>query len=142
MRAVRLFSFLKPPIAYPDLLCLLATAVFSQPGCKDPTRDPHASIGAPYRDALGGWCTTKKATAVFLWLLFSASFPRRTQLWRLILGEQSLGSYFSGRSDGTPTPAARRRVIAPIARKSTRRPLERHPIPGKAAHAKIPEQKE
>jgi hypothetical protein len=50
-----------------DLPCL---PVFSQPGCRDPFKDPHFKLGDKYRDGLKGWCVTKKATAVFLWLLF------------------------------------------------------------------------
>lgn len=43
---------------------------FSQPGCKDPFRDPHVKLGPEYREALGSWCMTKKASSGFLWVLF------------------------------------------------------------------------
>ncbi|KAJ9122000.1 hypothetical protein QFC24_004583 [Naganishia onofrii] len=44
---------------------------FSQPGCKDPFRDPHVKLGPEYREALGSWCMTKKASSGFLWVLFA-----------------------------------------------------------------------
>ncbi|KAG8904093.1 hypothetical protein FRB99_002293 [Tulasnella sp. 403] len=46
-------------------------SVFTQPGCKDPNKDPHADLGDDFKKQLPGWCTTKKAGAVFFWLAFA-----------------------------------------------------------------------
>jgi len=40
---------------------------FTEPGCKNPENDPHASLGDDYKSGLEQWCTTKKASAVFDW---------------------------------------------------------------------------
>jgi hypothetical protein len=48
-------------------------SAWTEPGCKSANNDPHAKIGDDYKTALEGWCNTKKAAAIFLWLAFSAS---------------------------------------------------------------------
>ncbi|GHJ88058.1 hypothetical protein NliqN6_4460 [Naganishia liquefaciens] len=48
----------------------VSASVFSQPGCQDPVKDPHARLGVGFRQGLETWCTTKKASAAFLWMLF------------------------------------------------------------------------
>jgi hypothetical protein len=45
---------------------------FSQKGCKNPADDPHESLGDDFKAGLKGWCTTKKASSVFMWLEFGA----------------------------------------------------------------------
>ncbi|KAG8690707.1 hypothetical protein FRC09_011876, partial [Ceratobasidium sp. 395] len=47
-------------------------SAFTQPGCKNADNDPHAGLGDAYKKQLGGWCSTKKAGAVFFWLAFAA----------------------------------------------------------------------
>jgi len=57
-----------------SLLISFVTTIsaFTQPGCKNPDNDPHASLGDTFKKQLGGWCSTKKAGAVFFWLAFAA----------------------------------------------------------------------
>ncbi|KAJ8589611.1 hypothetical protein M405DRAFT_881509 [Rhizopogon salebrosus TDB-379] len=38
--------------------------------CKNADNDPHASLGDSFKNALPGWCETKKAGAIFFWLAF------------------------------------------------------------------------
>lgn len=46
-------------------------SVWSQAGCKNPKNDPHAKeLGDSFTDGLSGWCSTKKAGAIFFWLAF------------------------------------------------------------------------
>ncbi|EJU04874.1 hypothetical protein DACRYDRAFT_20477, partial [Dacryopinax primogenitus] len=45
-------------------------SAWTEPGCKDPTQDPHASLGKDFQSSLSGWCTTKKAGAAFFWMCF------------------------------------------------------------------------
>jgi len=50
-------------------------SAWTQPGCKNPDNDPHAEpLGDDFKNGLPGWCNTKKAGAVFLWLAFGTSF--------------------------------------------------------------------
>lgn len=44
-------------------------SVFTQPGCKDPLKDPHArTAGKGFQAGLEDWCRTKRAGAIFFWL--------------------------------------------------------------------------
>lgn len=46
-------------------------SAFTEPGCKDATKDPHAKAnGDAFVKALPGWCSTKKAGAIFFWGAF------------------------------------------------------------------------
>lgn len=45
-------------------------SAWTEPGCKDASKDPNASLGTSFKEGLPGWCTTKKAGAVFFWLAF------------------------------------------------------------------------
>lgn len=59
-------------------------SAWTEPGCKDASKDPHASLGKSFQAALPGWCQTKKAGAVFFWLAFCMcrqSAVRRTSSW-------------------------------------------------------------
>ncbi|PVG00986.1 hypothetical protein CPB86DRAFT_805457 [Serendipita vermifera] len=48
-------------------------SVATQPGCKNPAKDPNARTGGKaFRDDLPGWCQTKRAAAVFFWLTMIA----------------------------------------------------------------------
>ena len=49
-------------------------SAWTEPGCKDPSKDPNASKGDGFKNGLDGWCSTKKAGAIFFWLAFGASF--------------------------------------------------------------------
>ncbi|KAG1750232.1 hypothetical protein EDB19DRAFT_1679160 [Suillus lakei] len=43
---------------------------WTEAGCKNADNDPHASLGDTFKAALPGWCSTKKAGAIFFWLAF------------------------------------------------------------------------
>ncbi|KAI0090206.1 hypothetical protein BDY19DRAFT_887882 [Irpex rosettiformis] len=46
-------------------------SAWTEPGCKDASKDPHAKEGGDsFVKGLPGWCSTKKAGAVFFWLAF------------------------------------------------------------------------
>ncbi|KAJ7220024.1 hypothetical protein GGX14DRAFT_532741 [Mycena pura] len=45
-------------------------SVATEPGCKDASKDPHAGLGDSFKKDLPGWCSTKKAGAVFFWGAF------------------------------------------------------------------------
>jgi hypothetical protein len=49
---------------------IVTISAWTEPGCKDPSKDPHNKIGKDFQSALEGWCNTKKAAAIFLWLAF------------------------------------------------------------------------
>ncbi|KAI9001548.1 hypothetical protein BD414DRAFT_475006, partial [Trametes punicea] len=49
---------------------VVTISAWTEPGCKNPDRDPHASKGDKFKQGLGGFCSTKKAAAVFFWLAF------------------------------------------------------------------------
>ncbi|GJJ08546.1 hypothetical protein Clacol_002764 [Clathrus columnatus] len=50
------------------LISLITTiSAWTEPGCKDPNKDPHASKGESFKNGLSGWCSTKKAGAIFFW---------------------------------------------------------------------------
>ncbi|KAB5596208.1 Membrane-associating domain containing protein [Ceratobasidium theobromae] len=70
-----------------SLLISFVTTIsaFTQAGCKNPDNDPHASLGDTYKTQLKGWCTTKKAGAVFFWFAFAswvATFVVAVLEWR------------------------------------------------------------
>jgi hypothetical protein len=50
---------------------IVTISAWTQPGCKDPKQDPSAEAnGDEFKKALPGWCTTKKAAAIFFWFAF------------------------------------------------------------------------
>ncbi|KAJ3734183.1 hypothetical protein DFJ43DRAFT_993879 [Lentinula guzmanii] len=49
---------------------IVTISAWTEPGCKNPDNDPHASKGDDFKSGLSGWCSTKKAAAIFLWLAF------------------------------------------------------------------------
>ncbi|KIY64050.1 hypothetical protein CYLTODRAFT_469764 [Cylindrobasidium torrendii FP15055 ss-10] len=51
---------------------IVTISAWTQAGCKNAENDPNADKGKDYRNALPGWCSTKKAAAIFLWLAFAA----------------------------------------------------------------------
>ncbi|KAL5503901.1 hypothetical protein ACEPAH_7972 [Sanghuangporus vaninii] len=57
-----------------DLLIAFITTIsaWTQKGCKNPDDDPHSDLGDDFKNGLGGWCSTKKAGAIFFWLAFAA----------------------------------------------------------------------
>jgi len=64
---------------------IVTISAWTEPGCKDASKDPHASLGKTFQSALGGWCSTKKAGAVFFWLTFvfwTASLTLTVLDWR------------------------------------------------------------
>jgi len=60
-------------------------SAFTQPGCKDKSKDPNASKGDDFKNGLPGWCTTKKAGSFFFWfttICWIAIFVLRVVDWR------------------------------------------------------------
>jgi len=60
-------------------------SAFTEPGCKDASKDPSASLGKQFQLELPGWCQTKKAGAVFFWFAFiswGATFFVVIKEWR------------------------------------------------------------
>ncbi|KAG1781804.1 hypothetical protein EV702DRAFT_1073515 [Suillus placidus] len=55
-----------------SLLIAFVTTIsaWTEAGCKNAVNDPHASLGDAFTSALPGWCSTKKAGAIFFWLTF------------------------------------------------------------------------
>ncbi|KAJ3900100.1 hypothetical protein F5879DRAFT_451203 [Lentinula edodes] len=49
---------------------IVTISAWTEPGCKNPDNDPHADKGDAFKSGLSGWCSTKKAAAIFLWLAF------------------------------------------------------------------------
>ncbi|KAI0833715.1 hypothetical protein BC628DRAFT_1307480 [Trametes gibbosa] len=49
---------------------IVTISAWTEPGCKNPDKDPHADKGDAFKKALGGFCSTKKAGAIFFWLTF------------------------------------------------------------------------
>ncbi|EIN04994.1 hypothetical protein PUNSTDRAFT_75478 [Punctularia strigosozonata HHB-11173 SS5] len=58
-------------ITFALLIAFIVTiSAWTEPGCKNADKDPHEKLGDSFKNALGGWCNTKKAAAIFLWLAF------------------------------------------------------------------------
>lgn len=50
---------------------IVTISAWTQAGCKNADNDPHAEEkGDDFKKGLPGWCNTKKAAAIFLWLAF------------------------------------------------------------------------
>ncbi|KAG9024949.1 hypothetical protein FRB95_010851 [Tulasnella sp. JGI-2019a] len=47
-------------------------SAWTEAGCKDASKDPHSGLGKEFQAALPGWCSTKKAGAVFFWFAFGS----------------------------------------------------------------------
>ncbi|CAK5269783.1 unnamed protein product [Mycena citricolor] len=49
------------------LLIAFSTIIsaFTEPGCINPSKDPHEKLGDQFKKDLGGWCSTKKAGSIF-----------------------------------------------------------------------------
>ncbi|KAF7317011.1 WD-REPEATS-REGION domain-containing protein [Mycena chlorophos] len=70
-----------------SLLIAFATTIsaFTEPGCKNPDDDPHAKLGDSFKSGLSGWCSTKKAGAIFFWgafIFWLASLTLLVLEWR------------------------------------------------------------
>ncbi|KAH7912321.1 hypothetical protein BJ138DRAFT_1148652 [Hygrophoropsis aurantiaca] len=65
---------------------IVTISAWTEPGCKNANNDPHAKeLGDDFKNALPGWCSTKKAGAIFFWLAFAfwlASFILLIFDWR------------------------------------------------------------
>ncbi|KAI0261546.1 hypothetical protein BC834DRAFT_468820 [Gloeopeniophorella convolvens] len=73
--------------AFSLLIAFISTiSAWTQPGCKDAKKDPHAKdLGDKFTNGLGSWCSTKKAGAIFFWLAFgfwAASLTLAILDWR------------------------------------------------------------
>lgn len=91
-----------------SLLVSFVTTIsaFTQAGCKNPDNDPHASLGDTYKQQLKGWCSTKKAGAIFFWLAFAAwvaTFVVAVLEWRS--GKMRGARRNAGREEGFVPPA-------------------------------------
>ncbi|THH16663.1 hypothetical protein EW146_g4009 [Bondarzewia mesenterica] len=68
------------------LIAFITTiSAWTEAGCKNADNDPNASKGDDFKKGLGGWCSTKKAGAIFFWLAFgvwAASFGLAVYDWR------------------------------------------------------------
>lgn len=51
-------------------------SAWTQAGCKKAANDPNADKGDDFTKGLDGWCSTKKAGAIFFWLAFGQSCSR------------------------------------------------------------------
>ncbi|THV02825.1 hypothetical protein K435DRAFT_652716 [Dendrothele bispora CBS 962.96] len=49
---------------------IVTISAWTEKGCKNPDDDPNADKGDDFKNGLSGWCNTKKAAAIFLWLAF------------------------------------------------------------------------
>ncbi|KAG6910106.1 hypothetical protein DXG01_013159 [Tephrocybe rancida] len=49
---------------------IVTISAWTQPGCKNADNDPHKDLGDDFKKGLDGWCSTKKAGAIFFWLAF------------------------------------------------------------------------
>ncbi|KAI0033100.1 hypothetical protein K488DRAFT_78101 [Vararia minispora EC-137] len=55
------------------LIAFITTiSAWTEAGCKDASKDPHADLGDGFKNGLSGWCSTKKAGAAFFWFAFLA----------------------------------------------------------------------
>ena len=64
-------SVVTRPLTCTRISFIVTISAWTQPGCKDASKDPHAEeLGDSFKDALPGWCSTKKAAAIFFWFAF------------------------------------------------------------------------
>lgn len=49
---------------------IVTISAWTEAGCKNADNDPHASLGDDFKKGLSGFCSTKKAGAIFFWLTF------------------------------------------------------------------------
>ncbi|KAK0469956.1 uncharacterized protein EV420DRAFT_1258036 [Desarmillaria tabescens] len=49
---------------------VVTISAWTQAGCKNADNDPNADKSEDFKNGLPGWCNTKKAGAIFLWLAF------------------------------------------------------------------------
>ena len=60
-------------LTYP-ISFITTISAWTEPGCKNAANDPHAKEkGQNFVNGLPQWCSTKKAGAVFLWLVFGTT---------------------------------------------------------------------
>ncbi|KAF7978838.1 hypothetical protein HWV62_44639 [Athelia sp. TMB] len=64
---------------------IVTISAWTEAGCKNPDNDPNAKKGDAFKAGLSGWCSTKKAGAIFFWLTFGFWLASLTLLimdWR------------------------------------------------------------
>ncbi|KAF8958340.1 hypothetical protein BDZ97DRAFT_1668694 [Flammula alnicola] len=74
MKEVRVgFILTGAGVTFSLLIAFIVTiSAWTQPGCKNAANDPHAEgKGDGFKNGLPGWCSTKKAGAIFFWLAFA-----------------------------------------------------------------------
>lgn len=78
--------FLVKYCTYPPTRFATTISAFTEPGCKDASKDPNAKKGGDaFVAALPGWCSTKKAGAIFFWgafIFWAASLVLLILDWR------------------------------------------------------------
>ncbi|CAE6425653.1 unnamed protein product [Rhizoctonia solani] len=108
LREVRVAFILAGAGLFWSLLVSFVTTIsaFTQAGCKNPDNDPNAGLGDTYKQQLKGWCSTKKAGAIFFWLAFIAwiaTFVVAVMEWRA--GKMRGTRRDTGREEGFIPPA-------------------------------------
>lgn len=67
---------------------IVTISAWTQPGCKNPDNDPSAEDkGDDFKKGLDGWCSTKKAGAIFFWLAFGKIFTLFSYCASLIISK-------------------------------------------------------
>ena len=75
----------------------MTVSAWTEAGCKNANNDPNAEAnGDDFKNALPGWCSTKKAGAIFFWIAFCQSlafffFFRKSLLFLIVFWVGSLG---------------------------------------------------
>ncbi|KAG6861238.1 hypothetical protein C0995_002360 [Termitomyces sp. Mi166 len=49
---------------------IVTISAWTEPGCKNPDNGPHKDLGDDFKKGLDGFCSSKKAGAIFFWLAF------------------------------------------------------------------------
>jgi len=79
-------SLSRPHSKQPHSSFITTISAWTQPGCKDPKKDPHAGDRDDgFENGLPNWCNTKRAGAIFFWLGFvfwAASFVLTVMDWK------------------------------------------------------------
>jgi len=102
-REVRVgFILTSTGVTFSLLIAFITTiSAWTQPGCKNADSDPHAKDRPDgFKNGLPGWCSTKKAGAIFFWLAFVFWFASLA----LLLMDWRSGKLLVGPRDPPFTP--------------------------------------
>ncbi|KAA1467359.1 hypothetical protein DENSPDRAFT_832379 [Dentipellis sp. KUC8613] len=110
-------------VTFSLLLAFITTiSAWTQPGCKDASKDPNADKGDSFKNGLPSWCSTKKAGAIFFWLAFAfwaASFVLAVFDWRSGKSSRPRDPPFHPPADEDYGDEESAYEIVPAARKAT-----------------------